>query len=165
MHRGRRSSKNPALTVARNDGVQILDIGVERVPERLIVAERRRLSRCLCGTLAECIRCIQGRSIIIPSQHHDLFTIQTRIKSIIQVLPNLLDSMAATGVCELQHIQRRIGETYGGMWTNATAARLSPGGPHTESISFVSCSIHDATESSTQSGTAVEFCPAVLPAG
>ncbi len=98
MHEGRRSSKNPALTVARNDGVQILDIGVERVPERLIVAERGRLSRCLRGTLAECIRCSQGRSIIILTQHNDLFTVQARIESVIQVFPNLLDSMTVTTV-------------------------------------------------------------------
>ena len=50
------------------------------------------------------------------------------------------------------------------MCTKAIAARLSLGGPQTESISLVSCSIQAATESSTQSGTCVEFSPAVLPA-
>ena len=50
--------------------------------------------------------------------------------------------------------------TYGGIWTNANAALVWSGGPHTEFINFVSDSIHFATESATQSGkwTVVEFC-------
>jgi hypothetical protein len=54
--------------------------------------------------------------------------------------------------------------TYGGIWTNTTAARLLPGGPQAESIISVSCAIQSATVSSTQSGTGWEFGPAVFPA-
>lgn len=51
------------LTVARDDGVQVLDVRVQGVPKGLIFASRGGLRSSLCGTRAENISCIQFESM------------------------------------------------------------------------------------------------------
>jgi hypothetical protein len=91
-------------------------------------------------------------------------TIETWVGDVVQVLPDSLDRMAF-GHSGYQHTNgREAHETYGGIWTKASAPRVLSAGPHTASISFVSDSIQVATEGSTKSETGCELAPSETPA-
>lgn len=146
-------------TMARNDGVQILDVRVEGIPEGLVASG---IIGSLGRSQAERIRC---RTYETPSRrrYERLRTIEAWVDRTVQMLPDGLHDVTGIQACEPQVRRKECRCTYGGMCTNAREPLVSSAGPHTESISFVSSSIQVATDASTQSGSGAELAPADQP--